>query len=52
MIRFICDGCKAAADLIKRDEPERLANMVTARHLHAKCRGGSWCDCQHVEVQR
>lgn len=29
------------------DETEQTALIKNAKELHATCRGGTWCDCQH-----
>lgn len=36
---MICLDCQAAS----RDE-----HAAVSKELHSKCKGGTWCDCQHV----
>jgi len=39
---MICAHCRQAAlELAAGDESEAIL-------LHAGCKGGTWCDCQHV----
>lgn len=62
-VGVICPACKSAGDItaaVKRDLSRWPAissptvvklhalHLAEARELHAKCRGRSWCDCQHV----
>lgn len=47
---MICKHCAEGADV--KDAPgatrHRLsANREKRNQLHGKCRGGSWCDCNH-----
>jgi hypothetical protein len=37
----ICPDCKAAGAALDLDIPELVEKF------HAKCKGDSWCDCQH-----
>lgn len=46
---MICAPCKAAGALLP---PEMSAPLFTVvRDLHADCKGGTWCDCQHKTDQ-
>lgn len=36
---MICEDCSEAANTNNMD-------------LHGKCRGGTWCDCQHLRNKR
>lgn len=38
---MICQTCKEAAQLSED------VDLETAKELHAKCKGGTFCDCQH-----
>jgi hypothetical protein len=45
---MICEVCASAADLISNvAHPEVPMIVMLAEDLHSKCKGGSWCDCQH-----
>lgn len=48
---FVCASCRDAAGVADtaQDQPSRLAAFTLRRTLHNKCRGGTWCDCQHRE---
>lgn len=54
-LAFICNACRNAADTAVRnrtfESPSTPAlNRVRSRNvaaLHAACRGGTWCECQH-----
>lgn len=57
----ICKPCGEAGDLLQKlrtwPKPKTITEAVEAimtdsigdrvKMLHAQCRGGSWCDCQH-----
>lgn len=56
---MICDPCGRGGDLAKTIPPQRNGADITAsnRHnglkrrvanLHGRCKGESWCDCQHA----
>jgi hypothetical protein len=64
---MICPPCAAAGDItaaVKRDQarpatsPPATVAKVHALHLdeaaalHGKCRGRTWCDCQHATPDR
>lgn len=41
---MICATCRAAADAT----PDGLMDFDrVVQALHEKCKGGTWCDCQH-----
>jgi hypothetical protein len=40
---MICGPCRQAGALLEAGKPEAL---IAAEH--ARCRGGTWCDCRHV----
>lgn len=43
---MVCQRCRKAGNLARH--PERvLPGELDAGAMHAKCRGGTWCDCQH-----
>lgn len=42
-MNFICQPCKDGADI---NAPEQFKLMLR-RQYHDKCKGGTWCDCQH-----
>ena len=49
---MICKPCARAADLAvqTRAVTDNAVQAVIRRNvdtLHASCRGGTWCDCQH-----
>ncbi len=41
-------GVEALTALIKGDLDWVEFGYAKAREWHGKCRGGTWCDCQHV----
>jgi hypothetical protein len=44
---MICQPCQSAGQYlndIKRPETDRVG---LARSEHNRCKGGTWCDCQH-----
>lgn len=44
---MICAHCAAGADIC--DAPALpVAARVLAIDMHKECKGGTWCDCQHV----
>jgi len=46
----ICPHCRAAADAGVEDDgsvPAEALIGVFQQEMHAQCRGGGWCDCQH-----
>lgn len=50
---MICASCAAAGDMKKLTEGSlievvRGALAERINDLHAECRGGTWCDCQHL----
>jgi hypothetical protein len=61
---MICQTCRDAGDLLQKlrtwPKPKTvteaseaiMSGMITERVevLHEKCKGGSWCDCQHVMI--
>lgn len=50
-MNFVCSTCKDAGTIpgTAHDAPSRAAAATLRRQLHAECRGGTWCDCQHKE---
>lgn len=46
---MICKPCSKAGRL-NTSLNERYSSSLKRRILlwHSKCKGGSWCDCQHV----
>lgn len=42
-MNFICQPCKYGADT---NAPEQIKPMIK-RQFHDKCKGKTWCDCQH-----
>lgn len=48
---MICPECKDAADLMTAQADMPSSAVETVKRLavegHAKCRGNTWCDCQH-----
>jgi hypothetical protein len=61
---MICKDCRDAGDLLVKlrswPKPQNLEEAVEAimsssiidrvKILHAKCKGSSWCDCQHETI--
>jgi hypothetical protein len=48
---MICPSCAKGGDItakIKRGETDPVLGRVAAEEHHGECRGGTWCDCQHV----
>lgn len=53
---MICPECKEAGDMIPAlkavEETKNPAMALLIREkikeAHAKCRGNTWCDCQHL----
>lgn len=55
---MVCDTCRRAAVMAREPEvvyqyldgrpQEVMAGTVAAKNVHRACRGGTWCDCQHV----
>ena len=55
---MICKPCREAASFLGEEEviyqyldgrpQEMLTGAEVAARMHAQCRGGTWCDCQHV----
>jgi len=43
-MNFICTPCKSAGE---DNTLLQGANLIIKRILHDKCKGGTWCDCQH-----
>lgn len=41
---MICKECKHGADY-KSDKGGDI--LAVKRYWHNKCKGGTWCDCQH-----
>lgn len=41
---MICDICKEAG----RKNAEGKVSATYLEFVHSLCRGGTWCDCQHV----
>lgn len=51
MGRMICSSCAKGGDItakIKRGETDPVLGKAAAQQQHGECRGGTWCDCQHV----
>jgi hypothetical protein len=54
---MICDPCKDAGNQARdvvRQPPEvrggaAAGQLEDAMAGHARCRGGTWCDCRHAE---
>lgn len=44
---MICPNCAAAGDLTAQPSPDLRETRSLAGDEHAKCPGGTWCDCQH-----
>lgn len=49
---MICQPCQYGADLTDEPAPVLGAVLALAVDAHGRCRGGSWCDCQHHVVSR
>lgn len=58
---MICRHCARGGDLRQQLPPVRPGGDITAsnrynglvrriNNAHRDCRGGSWCDCQHVDT--
>lgn len=47
-MQFICDPCKIGADV---NGKEGLA-LIAKRNMHDKCKGSTWCDCQHRVIRK
>jgi hypothetical protein len=48
---MICTHCRKGGDItakIKSGQIVAALGKVAAEERHALCRGGTWCDCQHV----
>lgn len=43
MLTFVCTACRSAGTA-----PDRDAKLG----CHERCKGGTWCDCQHRVTQR
>lgn len=49
---MICQPCRSAGRYlndVKRPETDRVS---LARSEHNRCKGGTWCDCQHKTPYR
>ncbi len=42
---MVCVDCRRAGEVAS-------VNRSAAEELHGKCRGKTWCDCQHVVLER
>jgi hypothetical protein len=44
-MNFICDPCKHAGELPEGSNV--LFSLELKKANHSKCKGSTWCDCQH-----
>jgi hypothetical protein len=48
---MICEPCREAGalNLARKDYPGSTSTWMEQQVilLHAECKGGTWCDCQH-----
>lgn len=56
---MICSGCRSAAIIARTGEDviwqylygrsqETVTAQRAAQNVHGACKGGTWCDCQHM----
>jgi hypothetical protein len=44
----ICSSCRYAGNVRELDDYAFGVSDEKTAELHAKCPGGTWCDCQHI----